>query len=88
MSAIVSTHATAEQRWTAALQRAIEEGLTVEQPFDDEALVLNPDGTTRYRIALDGRRAVSCTCPAGQRGLPYCKHRALYYWERILDAVA
>lgn len=87
MSAIVSSPATREQRWTAALQRAIEDGLRVERSFDDEAVVLSPDGSLRYVIRLEGRRAVSCSCPAGQRDLPYCKHRALYYWTRVLDAV-
>lgn len=87
MSAIVSAPSTQHARWTAALQRALDDGLTVERSFDDEAIVLNADGTTRYVIRLEGKRAVSCSCPAGQRDLPYCKHRALYYWTRILDAV-
>ena len=87
MSAIVSTPRTQADRWTAALERALDDGLRVERSFDDEAVVLSPDGSVRYTIRLEGRRAVACSCPAGQRGLPHCKHRALYYWTRVLDAV-
>lgn len=73
--------------YEAALKRANDEGLYIRD-FGADAhgtywQVVNPkylNGWYTVRLAESGR-ALTCNCPAGERGT-YCKHRAyVHAWE-------
>jgi len=68
------TRPTTESQWGRALDRALSEGLDVlVEPISGEAFVESATRPgTLYAVS-----AFSCSCPAGQRGIP-CKHRACY----------
>jgi hypothetical protein len=65
---------TEAQRWQAALERAIDEALDVLiEPISGEAFIESATHPgTLYAVS-----AMSCSCPAGQKG-QICKHRACY----------
>src|SRR3954447_15206284 len=74
-------------RWQRALDRALANALDVLiEPISGEAFVesaTNPG--TLYQVT-----ATSCTCPAGQAGIP-CQHRACYLaqtGELAIDGMA
>jgi len=73
-------HATPE-RWQAALQRALDEGIQVRQLVGCGAWLATSgsDTTTAYELEIVNGTAHGCTCQAGAFGDPVCKHRAAYY---------
>ncbi|MDP9369402.1 MAG: SWIM zinc finger family protein [Chloroflexota bacterium] len=74
MEATMRTRWQASQdRWQAALRRAIVEGVQVRQLAGSGAWVATSgtDASTAYVVSLR-----ECECPAGEHGDPVCKHRA------------
>jgi hypothetical protein len=74
MAAQMQTQPATAAQWTRALARAIDEGLDVlVEPTSGEAFIesVTTPGTL-YAVSTR-----SCSCKAGQRGIP-CKHRAAY----------
>ncbi len=71
-------HATPE-RWQAALQRALAEGIQVRQLAGSGAWIATSgsDAAAAYLVSGNG-----CECQAGEHGDPVCKHRAAY-WHAI-----
>ncbi|MDP9357354.1 MAG: SWIM zinc finger family protein [Chloroflexota bacterium] len=64
------------ERWQAALQRALAEGIQVRQLAGSGAWVASSgtDTTAAYLVSANG-----CECQAGEYGDPICKHRAAYW---------
>ncbi len=67
------------ERWQAALQRALAEGIQVRQLAGSGAWIATSgsDTTAAYLVSGNG-----CECQAGEYGDPICKHRAAY-WHAI-----
>jgi hypothetical protein len=71
---VVQVQRTEEQVWEAALNRALEEALDVlVEPLSGQAFVESATTPGTLYIVT----ASSCSCPAGERGIP-CKHAAAY----------
>ena len=69
------------ERWQAALQRALAEGVQVRQLAGCGAWLATSgtDATKAYELLVVGGIVRECGCPAGQHGDPVCKHAARYY---------
>ncbi len=71
------------QRWQAALQRALAEGIQVRQLAGSGAWVATSgsDPAVAYLVSAQG-----CECQAGEHGDPTCKHRAAFWHAQgVLD---
>ncbi|MDP9471619.1 MAG: hypothetical protein M3Q71_13290 [Chloroflexota bacterium] len=64
------------ERWQAALQRALAEGIQVRQLAGSGAWIATSgtDAAAAYLVSGNG-----CECQAGEYGDPVCKHRAAYW---------
>ncbi len=64
------------ERWQAALQRALDEGVQVRQLAGSGAWIATSgsDAAAAYLVSGNG-----CECQAGEFGDPICKHRAAYW---------
>jgi len=74
VQALVQERQSASQQWSRALDRAVAESLDIlVEPISGAAFVESASTPgTLYAVSAD-----SCSCPAGQHGMP-CKHRACY----------
>lgn len=64
----------------AAMRRAVADGIQVRQLNTSEIWTAssgrNPEKA--YELTVRDGRVVSCSCPAGVHGNPYCKHVAAW----------
>ncbi len=67
------------ERWQAALQRALDEGIQVRQLAGSGAWIATSgsDTAAAYLVSAQG-----CECQASEYGDPVCKHRAAY-WHAV-----
>lgn len=69
------------ERWQAALDRAITEGVQVRQLAGCGAWIATSgtDASVAYEVEVTGTVAHGCSCLAGLNDDPVCKHRAAFY---------
>lgn len=69
------------ERWLAAAQRAIEEGVEVRQLNDSGVWIATSasDPVLCYLLQIRQGIVTGCSCPAGAHGDPCCKHAAKFY---------
>jgi hypothetical protein len=76
------THADTADRWQAALDRSIEDGVILYEGTDGHLYASSAtSGGVLYRLYVVGNIAFGCDCQAGQNMDPVCKHRAGFYRE-------
>jgi hypothetical protein len=71
------------ERWQAAAQRAVDEGVEVRQVNTSGMWVANSGTQSNVAYLLEIAQGIvrSCSCPAGTYGDPVCKHAARYYLD-------
>lgn len=65
------------RRWERAFARASQEHIRVIQlPGRSAWIATSSQPGDFYELTVQGNLVTGCTCPAGERGDPVCKHKA------------